>query len=500
MTSGAKMNKALVLKLAASTILVGSVLVSCSASSAGGRPQSLSSHAQKALASGKPEKALEKAEAAVSLDPRNADLRKTLANAYLANGRFSSARQSLDDALALGDQSARTVISLALMHVAEGRSQAAQALLREHIQNIPASDYGLAMALSGDTKLGVDVLVDEIRRGENSAKVRQNLAFAYALDGRWREAQIMVGQDLDPKVAQDRIAEWAHLAHPEAYKQRVASVLGVSPVDYDPGQPVQLALSASPSMAETATAIGQQAMAEAAPAAGPIELPPVQDAPMELAGVEAAPAPFAAPASAEPAPVAAPVALAAAEPAEQPRAMLAPLLVAREIVQPLPFNYRARPVRKTRDGRTIAYPMPIERVSVAAASTPAPKPAVAAPAPRVAVAAKAAPEVATFQKASFTPVNGGAFAVQLGVFSNAANASRAWAGYSAKHKDLASFSKVAVPTSVGGRTLHRLTANGFGDEKSARAMCAKVRSGGGECIIARATPAKLGGTQIAARR
>ncbi|WP_017671868.1 SPOR domain-containing protein [Blastomonas sp. AAP53] len=480
MASGSKINGALALKLAASTILVGSVLVSCSAHSGGGRPQTLSANAQKALASGKPEKALESAEAAVALDPRNAGLRNALAQAYLANGRFSSARQSLDDALALGDASARTVISLALMHVADGRNAAANALLREHRNTIPAADYGLALALAGETGQGVDVLVDLIRNGENSAKVRQNLAFAYALDGRWREAQIMVGQDLDPKVAQDRIAEWARLAHPQAHAQRVASVLGVSPAQFDPGQPVMLALANTPSMAQ----IGQQAMAEATPVAGPIQLPPVQDAPMELAGVEPAPAPMAAPATvyAEAAP---------AMPAEQSRAVVAPLLVAREIVQPLPGNYRAKPVRKTRPVQVASREPIVEHQGAPRKPVAAPK--IAAPAPKPA----AAPAV--FQKASFSPVSNGAFAVQLGVFSNAENANRAWAGYSAKHKDLAAFSKVAVPTTVGGRKLHRLTANGFGDEKSARAMCAQVRSSGGECIIARAT-AKPAGTQIAARR
>jgi Flp pilus assembly protein TadD len=482
MASGAKINRAMALKLAASTILVGSVLVSCSAHSGAGRPQSLSSSAQKALASGKSDKALEKAEAAVALDPRNAELRKTLAQAYLANGRFASARQSLDDALALGDASARTVISLALMHVAEGRTNAAQALLQEHKDSIPAGDYGLALALAGDTKSGVEVLGQLIRSGENTAKVRQNLAFAYALDGRWREAQIMAGQDLDPQVAQDRIAEWARIAHPDAHAQRVASVLGVTPVAGDPGQPVMLALSATPSMAQVATEIGQQAMASA-PAAGPIELPPVQDAPMELAGVETGPASEPAPVYAEAAPAVAPA---------PSGAIVAPLLTAREIVQPLPASYRRKAVRKLRPEMVAKRQMIVEREKVQVASAPAPK---AAPAP-----AKPAIAPAVFQKASFSPVSGGAFAVQLGVFSSTANANRAWAGYSAKHKDLAAFSKVAVPVTVGGRALHRLTANGFADEKSARAMCAQVRSGGGECIIARAVPTKPAGTQIAARR
>ena len=483
-TNGAMMNKT-VLKLAVSTILLGGVLVSCSASSGGGRPQTLSGNAQKALLAGKPELALVNAEAAVALDPRNADLRKTLANAYLANGRFASARQSFDDALTLGDQSARTVISLALMYVAEGRTDAAQALLADHRETIPASDYGLAMSLAGETRIGVDVLVDQIRSGDNTAKVRQNLALAYALDGRWREAQIMVGQDIDPKVAESRIAEWARIAHPQAHVQRVTSVLGISPADYDAGQPVQLALANNPAMADAVTRIGQQAlaqqgMAEAAPVAAFTELAAVEDRPMVVARVNLPPA--------TPAPFAEfPGQMAQAEPAEQPRAMLAPLLVAREIVQPLPGNYRAKPIRKTRPVQVASLAPIVEKASFERAVAP--------------VAMAAAPAAAAAVPA-FRPVSGGAFAVQLGVFSNTANANRAWTGYSAKHKDLAEFSKAAVAARIGGRTLHRLTASGFADEKSARGMCAKVRSGGGECIIAHVTPLKPrgAGTQVAARR
>ena len=156
-------------------------------------------------------------------------------------------------------------------------------------------------------------------------------------------------------------------------------------------------------------------------------------------------------------------------------------MTAREIVQPLPGNYRAKPIRKTRPVQVASLAPIVERESFDRAVAAVP--------------------VSATPGSAFKPVSGGAFAVQLGVFSNTANANRAWAGYSAKHKDLAGFSKVAVAANVGGRTLHRLTANGFADERSARAMCAKVRSGGGECIIARAAPGKVrGGTQVAARR
>ncbi|WP_373488167.1 SPOR domain-containing protein [Blastomonas sp.] len=462
------------LKLAASTILLGGVLVSCSASQGGGRPQTLANQAQKALQVGKTGKALVSAEAAVAADPRNATLRRLLANTYLAEGRFASARQSFDDALALGDTTAQTVISLALMHVADGRGSAAQSLLEQHRGIIPAGDFGLAMSLAGDTGTGVQVLTDEVRRGGDSAKVRQNLAFAYALDGRWREAQVMAGQDLDPKVAQDRIAVWARIAHPQAHVQRVASVLGVTPAEFDAGQPVRLALANNPSMAELVDDIGRdaQALAQVTPVAT-AELPPVEYA-----------------ASATVAPVAEPVA------PQQTK------FVSREMVQALPGNYRTAPVRRASRTAPVQLasraPVVASRAPVAASRTPIVEHVsfekAVVPASRTA----AAPVVT---KAAFKPVSGGAFAVQLGVFSNTGNADRAWAAYSGKHQDLAAFSRVTVPAKVGARTLHRLTANGFADERSARAMCAKVRASGGECIIAPATSAPRGAaTQIAARR
>jgi len=437
------------LHMAVSTIMLGTLLVSC-ATGPGGRPAELSAEAQKALRKGDAEKALVRAESAVLADPRNADLRRVLADAYIANGRFLAAEQSYDDAYQLGDSSARTVISLAMMHVAQGDNRAAQALLNDNRDVLPVADYGLAIALAGQTKTGVEVLADEIRGGVNTPKVRQNLALAYALDGRWREAQIMVAQDVDPAGTKARITEWARLAHPDAYAQRVASVLGVTPVA-DTGQPVQLALANNPPVVALVDQIAADATDDAV-------TEPVAEAPAPVAVATAAPI----------------------EPVAVPQSTT-PQFSSRPKVQPLPANYQpggTRPVQVASAAPRDAA----EATAFARAVTPEP--------------AKAKPQAPA---RVFKPVAGGAYAVQLGVFSTPGNADRAWSLYSGRHSDLAAFAEQRIPTEVGGRTLHRLVANGFADEASARAMCAKVRGAGGECIIALAETAKPAPKRVAAK-
>src|SRR5690606_20931689 len=131
------------------------------------------------------------AEAAVLADPRNPAWRATLGAAYLDAGRFSSAATSFDDAMALGDTSPRTVLSLALARVGQGRSAEATALLHDHEGRIAAADVGLALALAGEPGRGIHIMSNAIRAGDNNPTIRQNLAYAYALDGRWREARLM---------------------------------------------------------------------------------------------------------------------------------------------------------------------------------------------------------------------------------------------------------------------------------------------------------------------
>jgi Flp pilus assembly protein TadD len=256
--------------LAVTTAMAGVLLSGCAASSAA--PATVSaSRAEAAIAAGKHDQAINHAEAAVLAEPRNAAYRAMLGGAYLDAGRFASAATSFDDAMQLGDTSARTVLSLALARAGEGRFQEAAELLNDHERDIPTADVGLALALAGQPERGVHLMSNAIRAGENTAKMRQNLAYAYALSGRWREARLMAEQDVPADQVNDRIAEWAETAAPEAWQARVAQLLDVPADARDAGQPTQLALANTPSIDALAAEVSV-AVADELPTALPVEM------------------------------------------------------------------------------------------------------------------------------------------------------------------------------------------------------------------------------------
>lgn len=273
------MNKTLV-KLALSTAVVGftavggaGVVASSAASQVSSSADAKKAHgwavkAEKLLAKGKPDKALGFAEAAVEADLANVEYRSLLARVYMAQGRFVAAERTFTDVMELGQVDPRTVVGVALTRIAQGKVESAISLVDAHRAILPASDYGLALALAGDSKRSIDVLVEAIRADNASSRTRQNLALAYALDGRWRDARVMALQDLPQNNADMRIAEWVQFARPGAYQMRVASLLKVMPRQ-DAGQPVRLALggvAAAPAVATIEeTAPVAVAMAEPVP-------------------------------------------------------------------------------------------------------------------------------------------------------------------------------------------------------------------------------------------
>jgi Flp pilus assembly protein TadD/cell division protein FtsN len=269
-------------RLAISTALAAGVLTGCT--TGGAHPDKYASSAQTALAKGTTTAAIDNAEKAVLADPRNAAYRVLLGNAYLKAGRFESARQAYDESMELGEDSSRTALSLALSDIALGRHAEAVDTLNSYRDSIAASDYGLALALAGQPQQGAQILSQALRNGENTAKVRQNLALAFALSGQWREARTMAAQDVPADQLGERMEQWALMGYSERTRDRVANLLGV-PLRGDNGQPQALALANFPA--------AEQLAAEAATRAEPAAAPALAEAAVkELPAAEpAAPAP-----------------------------------------------------------------------------------------------------------------------------------------------------------------------------------------------------------------
>ncbi|RIV83286.1 SPOR domain-containing protein [Aurantiacibacter xanthus] len=400
--------------------------------------------------------AVAQAEAAVAGSPHDAALRLALGDAYLDAGRFASAETTFTDAMELGAASPRAALSLALAQIAQARYPEAAELLNTWGSEIATADLGLALALAGQPERGVHLMSNAIRSGENTVKMRQNLAYAFAMAGRWREARLMAQQDLPAGEVNTRLEEWAGLAHADAYQQRIASLLGVPVNSTDAGQPVELALS-------PARGTPQYAEVESFPAA-------IYDG-AELAALGTVPA-LSSSASSR--------ALAARAPAAETAATLAP--------EPMPVGHSpstnfaaaftdvqpgASIVQRATAGDSLNFvstPV-VQHVPVTAPTVPATA-RIAAP---VAAPVAAAPAPATSRSASATHL------VQLGSFTSEAGARRAWNVYLDRFPALSGHEMVITQAAVRGKRYWRVSAGGF-DQSASTALCRDVRSAGAGCI------------------
>ncbi|WP_144096325.1 SPOR domain-containing protein [Croceicoccus sediminis] len=416
--------------------------------------------ASEALAENDTAKAVRYAEEAVQAEPRDASRRTLLGKAYLRDGRLASARQALMEAVSLGDSSPRTALMLALAEIGSGSARSAVGTLALHGNAIPASDRGLAFALAGETARGVEIIASDIRAGNENPKNRQNLAYAFALDGRWREARMMAAQDVPADVIDKRMTEWAMTARPDQVGVRVARLVGAEFKD-DAGMPAQLALANFPAAPKPVPA---PVMAEAKPAPAP-------------APVKAAPAP---------APVkAAPVKVAEAKVEPKPAAVPAPKKAEPVIVARM--DEPAKEVAKASGVKTASVPASQPAMMQMAVIQPTPKKAAPVEAKPVKVAAvapaKAAPKASAKPAAPRlpTPSASGTHVAQLGSYTSEANARAGWKVFQSRYSNLKGQQPVITKASVDGTDYFRVAAGGF-DAKSAAQMCNAVKSSGHGCL------------------
>lgn len=431
--------------LAVTTAMAGVMLSGCAGKAA--PPAAASAgQAQVALAKGQSSKAVQNAEAAVLAEPRNAAYRAMLGSAYLDAGRFASAATSFDDAMKLGDTSARTALSLALALAGSGKQAEAVAVLNDWKEDIAKADLGLAYSLAGYPERGIAVLSDAIRGGENSAKTRQNLAYSYALAGRWKEARLMAAEDVPADQVGTRIAEWAAQVDPRNYQGRVAGLLGVPAGAKDMGQPVALALNMNPPVEQLAVQAAAYAPEAYAPPPAPVAQVAAYEAP--------APAPVAQRSMELPPIGDAPADPAVSVPAYQP-APAAPANFEDAFAAPAPAGGSLAAV--TSDAMRFVQSAQVQTAPVRRGVTPAPA------------------QLARAQKADGTHL------VQLGSFASEQGARRAWGIYAKRYPELAGHQMVITEAMVKGKRYWRVSAAGF-DRTSSRSMCGKVSGGIHGCI------------------
>jgi Flp pilus assembly protein TadD len=362
------------------------------------------------------------AERAVQNSPTDAGFRSLLGNAYFGAGRFASAESAYRDSLSLISNQPQVILKLALVEIAQGKNQEALAFLNGARSVLDSADFGLAVALAGDPVGAVNVLEASARQVGADARVRQNLALAYALSGEWQAARTIAAQDVPADQLDSRIQQWMALAKPVRPYEQVAALTGVKPATSDPGQPTRLALRST----DTRLA-AVQPVVEPQPVVQPQAAPQPMTQPEAMPIAEAAPIP--APAF-EPAPVQ--VAQAPAPIAEEP-----------------------------------AY------------ITPPPRPAK--PAVR---AASFVPKSAPIRRAALNRGSGRSTAVvQLGAYGSPKSVAAAWSNVARRYASLRDYQPVSARFSGPRGTVYRLSVKGFGSPREAAALCVALRRSGGSCFV-----------------
>jgi len=429
------------IRIATSTLVIGAMTAGCSSvsmvrpavvadSKGDQRAAGYYREAQEQMKRGDIANATEQMEDAVEQSPRDVGYRIALAELYLKSGRFASAETTFADAIAIRPDDSRAGFYLAVSQIAQGKTQAAIEQLRGMDPTSAPADIGLAYALAGDTHRALALLEPAASAPTANGRVRQNLALAYALSGDWKKARLVASQDVSPSELGKRMQQWAALATPSASAVRVASLLGVTPVENDVGQPARLALQSS----------GPQSIEAAS--ADPIAVP---NAPVETPAIASA-------SVAAPAPVteAAPVVVVASVPSASPVVPVA-------APEPTPVAPAYAEAVKT-----LIDPAPSEaRRIIRATATTFSRP-----------------------KAQNRKAGAGRYVVQLGAFRSSAQVERAWAQSTRRFAFNQGQQPVSTTVNIPGKGLfHRLSVSGFENPVPAQQLCRSIKARGGICFV-----------------
>lgn len=420
------MSKPVSLRTAASAIVLATMISGCAAQPKtvgwAGEKQGdvgLATRALAALNSNDIPTAIDFAERAVEKTPNDAGFRTLLGNAYFAGGRFKSAEAAYKDSLALVSAQPQAVLKLALVEIAQGKTYEALSLLDAARPMLDPANYGLALALAGRPGDAIAVLEPAARQTDADARVRQNLALAYALSGDWTKARTVAGQDVAANQLDARIQQWMQLANPSTPSDQVAALVGVKPAAADQGQPMRLALTKTDTQVATAAAV-------APPAPQPVETAQ----------------------------------------AEMPTPVDAAVPVTMETPPPVVAEAPA--------------PAPVSMALMAAAAPEAPAAFVAfmpKKAPAAAKSAKPRRAAAAVHRGHSNAI------MQLGSYRSPEQVAAGWAHLTQRYPALRDYLPMKARFDSPKGTFWRLSVQGFDSQREAIARCDQLKSNGGHCFV-----------------
>lgn len=172
------------------------------------------------------------AEQAFRQQPDNSDIQFKLGRAYLMAGRYLSAWQCLNKLVLRDPYNEKARLYMGLAAIGSNNKTAAQSILSP-ITKVSPVDLGLALTLAGQPTEAIKRMEPLLSTPSNSARLRQNLAFAYAMAERWNDASKMAGQDLSADQVNARLSQWSRVIREKNGAVQLQAFIGVPPAkDY----------------------------------------------------------------------------------------------------------------------------------------------------------------------------------------------------------------------------------------------------------------------------
>jgi len=142
--------------------------------------------------------------------------RRGLATALISTGQPELAERQLEAALQADGRDYRALNAMGVVLDMQGRHAAAQEKYRQGIEIAPdyvalRSNFGLSLAISGNAQEAIQQLLPIARSRGADGRVRQNLAFAYAMAGDLENALKTSRQDLTEADAQRQLSYFMQL-------------------------------------------------------------------------------------------------------------------------------------------------------------------------------------------------------------------------------------------------------------------------------------------------